>query len=69
MPKPLDGIRVIEWAAFHNGPAAGYMLGDLGAEVIKIEEPVKGDPSRGMTAMFGESVTNGAGRASPYKFF
>jgi crotonobetainyl-CoA:carnitine CoA-transferase CaiB-like acyl-CoA transferase len=62
MAKPLDGIRVIEWAAFHNGPAAGYMLGDLGAEVIKIEEPVKGDPSRGMTQMFGESVTLPGGR-------
>ncbi|MEK7847472.1 MAG: CoA transferase [Chloroflexota bacterium] len=62
MPKPLDGIRVIEWAAFHNGPAAGYMLGDLGAEVIKLEEPVKGDPSRGMTQMFGESVMLPGGR-------
>lgn len=43
---PLAGIRVLEWAAFFNGPAAGYMLGDLGAEVIKIEQPGVGDPIR-----------------------
>ncbi|MDP7240611.1 MAG: CoA transferase, partial [Dehalococcoidia bacterium] len=68
MAKPLDGIRVIEWAAFHNGPAAGYMLGDLGAEVIKIEEPIKGDPSRGLTQMFGESMVLDGGRLVGFEF-
>jgi len=62
MPRPLEGIRVIEWAGFHNGPAAGYMLGDLGAEVIKIEEPVRGDPARGMTQMYGDVMTLPGGR-------
>ena len=62
MPRPLEGIRVIEWAGFHNGPAAGYMLGDLGAEVIKIEEPVRGDPARGMTQMYGDVMSLPGGR-------
>lgn len=62
MTGPLEGIRVLEWAAFHNGPAAGYMLGDLGAEVIKIEEPVRGDPTRGMTYMYGDSITLPGGK-------
>ncbi len=42
---PLSGIRVVEITTFQQGPVAGMRLGDLGAEVIKIE-PVKGDPGR-----------------------
>jgi crotonobetainyl-CoA:carnitine CoA-transferase CaiB-like acyl-CoA transferase len=42
---PLDGIRVIEVGVWHAGPGAGAILGDLGAEVIKIESP-GGDPAR-----------------------
>ncbi|MEK7848645.1 MAG: CoA transferase, partial [Chloroflexota bacterium] len=67
MPGPLEGIRVIEWAGFHNGPAAGYMLGDLGAEVIKIEEPVRGDPMRGMTQMYGDAMTLPGGRLATFE--
>src|SRR5262245_8732755 len=48
MSRPLDGIRVVEATSFQNGPFAGVMLADLGAEVIKIEPPVTGDPGRGM---------------------
>ncbi|MBL0731745.1 MAG: CoA transferase [Desulfosarcina sp.] len=48
MPRPLDGIRVIECAIFHAGPGASAIMGDLGAEVIKIEQPGVGDPIRGM---------------------
>ena len=44
----LDGIRVVEWASWLSVPSAASMLGDLGADVIKIEDPVRGDPSRGM---------------------
>ncbi|MDP7470253.1 MAG: CoA transferase, partial [Dehalococcoidia bacterium] len=43
MAGPLEGIKVVEWAVWHNGPAAGYMLGDLGAEGVKGEVPVRGD--------------------------
>ncbi len=42
---PLSGIRVIEISTFQQGPVAGMRLGDLGADVIKIE-PKEGDPAR-----------------------
>ena len=44
-PMPLEGICVVEYAVFHAGPGAGAILGDLGAEVIKIENG-SGDPQR-----------------------
>ncbi|MBN1382757.1 MAG: CoA transferase [Deltaproteobacteria bacterium] len=44
----LEGIRVIEFAALGGGPLAGLLLGDFGADVIKIENPAGGDPSRNM---------------------
>lgn len=43
----MDGVRVIDCATLFAGPMAATILGDFGAEVIKIEHPVKGDPSRG----------------------
>lgn len=46
MIKVLDGIRVLEQGTFITGPAAGMLLGDLGADVIKIEQPGTGDPFR-----------------------
>lgn len=42
----LDGIRVLELASFITGPYAGMLLGDAGAEVIKVEQPGQGDPFR-----------------------
>ncbi|MGE8382364.1 MAG: CaiB/BaiF CoA transferase family protein [Pseudomonas putida] len=42
---PLDGIRVVEISHMVMGPTCGMILGDLGAEVIKIE-PVRGDGTR-----------------------
>jgi formyl-CoA transferase len=47
MSDALEGIRVIEMASYVTGPFAGVMLADLGADVIKVEEPGKGDPFRG----------------------
>ena len=44
-PKPLDGIRVVEFTHMVMGPAAGLVLADLGAEVIKVE-PIGGDKTR-----------------------
>jgi len=47
MAGALAGIRVVEFANYVSGPYAGMLLGDLGAEVIKIESPDGGDPFRG----------------------
>jgi len=42
----LEGVRVLEFASYVSGPLAGMLLADLGAEVIKIENPDGGDPFR-----------------------
>lgn len=47
------GLRVIDCASFIAGPAAATILGDFGAEVIKIEPPGAGDPYRALAAMPG----------------
>ncbi|MEU6142320.1 CoA transferase [Streptomyces sp. NPDC047081] len=44
---PLAGLRVLDLATLFAGPLAATMLGDFGAEVVKIEHPTKPDPSRG----------------------
>jgi crotonobetainyl-CoA:carnitine CoA-transferase CaiB-like acyl-CoA transferase len=46
MTGSLDNVRVLEVANFITGPYAGQLLADLGAEVIKIEDPQGGDPFR-----------------------
>ncbi|MFE9018198.1 CaiB/BaiF CoA transferase family protein [Streptomyces sp. NPDC007808] len=46
-PAPLAGLRVLDLATLFAGPLAATMLGDFGAEVIKVEHPAKPDPSRG----------------------
>ncbi|MEV5538365.1 CoA transferase [Saccharopolyspora shandongensis] len=43
----LTGLRVIDAATLFAGPSAAMLLGDFGADVIKIEHPRRGDPSRG----------------------
>jgi len=44
--KPLEGLLVLEFAQFLAGPSAGLKLADLGARVIKIERPIKGEACR-----------------------
>ncbi len=46
MHQVLSGIKVLEQGTFITGPAAGMFLADLGAEVVKIEQPGAGDPFR-----------------------
>jgi formyl-CoA transferase len=43
---PLDGVRVLELGSFIAGPFAGQLLGDFGADVVKVEAPGEGDPMR-----------------------
>ena len=45
---PLAGVRVVEMATVLAGPGCGRYLADFGAEVVKIERPPGGDPSRRM---------------------
>ena len=52
MAGPLDGIRVVEISMFQQGPVAGMRLGDLGADVIKVESKT-GDPGRGFMKIIG----------------
>ena len=52
---PLTGLRVIEMGSLIAGPFCGQFLGDFGAEVIKIEDPGKGDPMR----QWGRSLPKG----------
>lgn len=55
MALPLEGIRVLDWTAFQQGPIAACALADMGADVIKIEDP-RGEPGRGLVRMYGIAV-------------
>ena len=51
MQGPLHGITILDLTIYQNGPWGTVMLSDMGAEVIKVEDPVNGDPGRALTPM------------------
>ena len=53
LTKVMQGVRVLEVAQFTFVPAAGAILADWGADVIKVEHPVRGDTQRGFINMGG----------------
>ena len=57
--KPLSGIRVVDFSRFFAGPFCAQLLGDLGAEVVKVELPGNGDPLRiqGPPFFHGNGIT------------
>ena len=46
MPAPPEGITVLDFTRYQNGPHATVMLSDMGARVIKVERPHERDPGR-----------------------
>jgi crotonobetainyl-CoA:carnitine CoA-transferase CaiB-like acyl-CoA transferase len=56
MTKVMQGVRVLEVAQFTFVPAAGGIMADWGADVIKVEHPVRGDTQRGFINMGGVAV-------------
>ena len=56
MPGPLAGVKVVEIGVWVAGPAAGGVLADWGADVVKIEPPGIGDPARTFSRMLGADL-------------
>ncbi|MFD3307268.1 CaiB/BaiF CoA transferase family protein [Streptomyces sp. NPDC058694] len=61
MQRPMEGVRVLEVAQFTFVPAAGAVLADWGADVIKIEHAERGDAQRGLVRVLGyEAASKGS---------
>ncbi|MFN8533938.1 MAG: CoA transferase [Dehalococcoidia bacterium] len=58
----LAGIRVIDWTHYHQGAAGAMLLAELGADVIHVEPPGRGDLMRGLASMFGVPLALPGGR-------
>ena len=56
MPGPMGGVQVVEIGVWVAGPAAGGVLADWGADVVKIEPPGIGDPARTFSRMLGADL-------------
>ena len=62
MTLPMAGVRVVELAAWTFVPAAGAVLAEWGADVIKVEHPEGGDPQRGLIS--SGLIPGGPGRCN-----
>lgn len=60
---PLDGLRVLDIATVFAGPFAAALLGDMGADVLKVEMPGVGDPLRSLGPFSGETSLTWAASA------
>src|SRR3972149_7064759 len=65
---PLSGLRVLEMGQIIAAPYCGQMLGDMGAEVIKIEVPDGGDVARSYGPYQFDDPSAGSGQALSYYF-
>ena len=54
---PLSGVRVLDLSRVFAGPWCAMVLGDLGAEVIKVEHPLRGDDTRDWSVRIGQTET------------
>ncbi len=57
MPQPLEGLLVLDWTIWQQGPVCSAMLGDMGARVIKIEQRGSGDPGRYLLGAGGKDTS------------
>lgn len=61
MSRPMEGVRVLEVAQFTFVPAAGAVLADWGADIIKVEHAERGDAQRGLIRVLGlETASEGS---------
>ena len=56
MRQILEGIRILDWSQWAFGPVAAVLMGQMGADVIKLEKIQGGDRSRGIKRTFGGNV-------------